>query len=141
MTEIIRISSFLRFVLLADAATCLVCGLTFAGGGGILQNLLGLPGDLLFYTGLGLFPFAAFLLYVATRKSVSKTVVWIVISLNALWTIDSFLLLFSGYVAPTTFGYVFVTLQPLGVALFADLEFIGLRKAEVVVFHDAKEMI
>jgi len=141
MTEIIRVSVLLRYVLLADAATCLACGLLLSIGGSFLQNLLGLPGSLIFYSGLSLFPFTAFLIYVATRKSISKTVVWFIIGLNLLWAIDSFLLLFSGYVAPTTFGYLFVIFQAIGVLMFADLEFIGLRKAEVVVFQDAKETI
>ena len=137
MTEIIRVSRFLRFVLLADAATCAACGLLLSAGGGFQQNLTGLPAPMMFYAGLSLFPFSAFLLYVATRKSVSKTVLWLIIGLNLLWTIDSFLLLVSGYVAPTAFGYVFVIMQAVGVLVFADLEFIGLRKAEVVALQDA----
>lgn len=141
MTEIIRVSRFLRRVLFADAATCLACGLLLSIGGGFLQNLLGLPAPLMFYAGLSLFPFAAFLVYAATRKSISKTAVWAIIGLNLLWTIDSFLLLVSGYAAPTAFGYVFVILQALGVLVFADLEFIALRKAEVVVFKDARETV
>jgi hypothetical protein len=141
MTEIIRVSNFLRFVLFADAATCLACGLLLSAGGAFLQDLLGLPAPLMFYAGLSLFPFAAFLVYAATRKSISKPAVWLIIGLNLLWTIDSFLLLVSGYAAPTAFGYVFVILQALGVLVFADLEFIALRKAEVVVFKDARETL
>jgi hypothetical protein len=141
MTEIIRVNSFLRCTLFADAATCLGCSLLLTIGGGLLENLLNLPASLMFYAGLSLFPFTALLIYTATRKSISKTVVWLIIGLNLLWTIDSFLLLVSGYVAPTTLGYAFVILQALGVMMFADLEFIGLRKAEVVVFKDAKETI
>jgi hypothetical protein len=141
MTEIIRVSNFLRYVLFADAATCLACGLLLTIGGGFLQDILGLPISLMFYAGLSLLPFTAFLIYTATRKSISKTAIWAIIGLNLLWTIDSFLLLVSGYVAPTAFGYVFVIFQAIGVLMFADLEFIGLRKAEVVVFQDAKETV
>ncbi len=141
MTEIIRVTNFLRYVLFADAATCAACGLLLVAGGGFLQNILGLPVSLMFYAGLSLFPFAAFLLYAATRKSISKTVVWLIIALNLLWTIDSFLLLASGYVAPTAFGYVFVTFQAIGVLAFAGLELIALKRAEVVVFKDAKETV
>jgi len=141
MTEIIRVSNFLRYVLFADAATCAACGLLLSAGGGFLQNLLGLPASLMFYAGLSLFPFTAFLVYAATRKSISKPIVWAIIGLNLLWTIDSFLLLASGYSQPTTFGYVFVIIQAIGVLMFAVLEFIGLRCAEVVVFKDAKETV
>lgn len=141
MIEIIRVPNFLRYVLLADATTSLICGLLLTIGGSFLQGILGLPVSLMFYAGLSLFPFAAFLIYVATRKSVSKTFVWLIIGINLLWTIDSFLLLFSGYVFPTTFGYLFVIAQAIGVLVYADLEFIGLRKSEVVVFKDAQETI
>ena len=141
MTEIIRVSNFLRFVLFADAATCVACGLLLSAGGALLQNIVGLPLGLMFYAGLSLLPFAALLIYAATRKSISKTVVWLIVGLNLLWTIDSLLLLVTSYVAPTVFGYVFVVFQAIGVAMFAYLEFIGLRKAEVIVFQNAKEVI
>jgi hypothetical protein len=141
MTEIIRVSRFLRYVLWADAATCAACGLLLSIGGAVLQNLSGLPASLMFYAGISLFPFAAFLVYAATRKSISKTFIWLIIGLNLLWTIDSLLLLVSGYVAPSVPGYVFVILQATGVLAFADLEFIALRKAEVVVFKDARETV
>lgn len=141
MTEIIRVSNFLRYVLFADAATCTACGLLLSVGGALLQNLTGLPASLTFYAGLSLFPFAAFLIYSATRKSISKTAVWAIIGINLLWTIDSLLLLASGYVLPTAFGYIFVIMQALGVFIFAALEFSALRKSEVVVFQDAKETI
>lgn len=141
MTEIIRVSNFLRYVLFADAATCLACGLLLSIGGTFLQSITNLPLELMLYAGLSLFPFTALLLYAATRKSVSKTVVWLIIGLNLLWTIDSFLLLVSGYVAPTAFGYIFVAFQAVGVAAFAALEFHGLRQAEVIGFQDAKETV
>lgn len=141
MTELIRVSSFLRFILFADAATCLAFGLLLTAGGGFLQDLLGLPSQMMLYAGLSLFPFAAFLIYAATRKSISKTVVWVIIALNILWTIDSFLLLVSGYVSPTGFGYAFVIFQALGVLMFAILEFAAMKKAEIIGFRDAKEVL
>ena len=141
MTEIIRVSDFLRRTLFADAATCLGCGLLLAAGGAFLEDLTGLPVGLMFYAGTSLFPFAAFLLYAATRKSLSKTVLWLIVGLNLLWTIDSFLLLAAGYVAPTALGSAFVVFQALGVAGFAALELLGLRRAEVVAMSDAREVI
>jgi hypothetical protein len=56
-------------------------------------------------------------------------VVWAVIVLNALWTVDSFLLLLTGWVAPTELGYIFVAAQAFGVAVFAGLEYFGLKKS------------
>lgn len=141
MTEIIRVSKFLRYVLLADASTCLACALLLTIGGNFLQETLNLSVSLMFYAGLSLYPFTAFLVYIATRKSVAKTLVLLIIGLNLLWTIDSFLLIFSGYVSPTIYGYVFVSGQAVGVLVFAVLEFIGLREAKVIVLKDSNETI
>jgi len=131
--QLFRTSTFLRRVLFADAATCLAAGLLMMLGAGLFTQLLGLPVELLFYAGISLLPFTAFLVYLATRENLSPTVVWTVIVLNALWTADSFLLLISGWVVPTELGYIFVIAQALGVALFAVLEYFGLRKSATAV--------
>lgn len=128
-----QISTFLRYVLFADAVTCIGTGLLMTLGGGTLAGVSGLPVNLLVYAGVGLFPFAVLLIYLSTRKEVLPVAVWIVIVLNALWTLDSFLLLLSGWVAPTTFGYVFVLFQAVGPAGFGALEYIGLRRISVDV--------
>ena len=141
MTEIIRVSKFLRNVLLTDATSGLIGGFILTFGASSLQNSFGLPYSLLFYSGLSFFPFAALLFYAATRKTVSKTIIWIIIGLNFLWGIDSFLLLISGYVQPTNAGYFFVIFQAIGVFVFGILEFIGLKKSEIVVIKDAKQTI
>lgn len=122
-------TTFLRRVLFADAATCLAAGLLMTLGAGLLEQFFGLPAELSRYAGVGLLPFAAFLVYLATRESLKAPVVWAVIVLNVLWTLDSVLLLVSGWVTPTEAGYAFVVAQALGVALFAALEFVGLRKS------------
>ena len=141
MTEIIRVSKFLRNVLLTDAISGLIGGFLLTFGASSLQNSFGLPYSLLFYSGLSFFPVAALLFYAATRKTVSKTIIWIIIGLNFLWGIDSFLLLISGYVEPTDAGYFFVIFQAIGVFVFGILEFIGLKKSEIVVIKDAKQTI
>lgn len=125
----LRTSTFLRWVLFADAATCVASGLLMMFGSRELEQVLGLPTGLLRYSGLSLLPFAAFLIYLARREHFSRSAVWAVILLNALWTADSFLLLLTGWVSPTELGYLFVTVQALGVAILAGLEYVGLRKS------------
>ena len=122
-------STFLRRVLLADAATCIAAGLLMTLGTPRLEELFGLPAELSRYAGLSLFPFAAFLVFLATRRNLSPPVVWAVILLNALWTADSFLLLLTGWVSPTEAGYAFIIAQALGVMIFAGLEYVGLKKS------------
>ena len=140
MTEIIRVSNFLRYVLWADAATCLAFGLLLTIGAGFLESLLGLPANLMFYAGVSLFPFTAFVLFTTTQKSISKTAIWIIICVNILWIIDSFLLLFLGYNI-NNLGSAIVILQALGVLIFTITEFFLMQKSEVVVFKDTRETV
>lgn len=141
MTEIIRVSRFLRTVLLVDGISGFLGGLILTAGASYWQNVFGLPWNLVLFSGLLFFPFAAFLIHVATRKTVSKTFVWAIIGMNLLWGIDSFLLLISGYFTPTEIGLGFIIFQAIGVFIFGALEFAGLRNSEIVVFKDAKQTI
>lgn len=122
-------SSFLRRVLVADAATSGASGLLMALGSAPLENLLGVPASLLRYAGLSLLPFAALVAYLATRRSLPRAAVRAVIALNALWAADSILLLVGGWVGPTALGYAFVIAQALVVALFAEAQYVGLRRS------------
>ena len=125
-------SRFLRWVLIADAATCFACALLMVFGFRYLAEHLGLPGGLLLNAGISLFPFAMFLVYLASRASLSRLAVWSIILLNALWTLDSFLLFVTGWVSPTQLGYAFVTAQAIVVAVLASLEYLGLKKSQII---------
>jgi len=127
--QLLRTSTFLRWALFADAVTCIATGLLMMLGSGPLEQFLGLPAALLRYAGVSLLPFAAFLVYLAKRETLSPPAVWTAIVLNALWTAASFMILLTGWVAPTELGYTFVIAQALGVAVFAGLERFGLRKS------------
>ncbi|MDQ3748923.1 MAG: hypothetical protein M3367_07920 [Acidobacteriota bacterium] len=129
--QTIRISTFLRRVLFTDAATCIAMALLLALGSGMLGDFLRLPAQLLFYAGLSLFPFAAYLAYLGRRENVASLLVWMVIALNALWAFDSILILLAGWVEPNAFGYAFIVAQAVSVAVLAELEYLGLRLSEV----------
>jgi hypothetical protein len=125
-------SRFLRLVLFADAATCFATGLLMSFGSTLLAQFLGMQPELLHYAGISLLPFTAFLVYMTSRERLSSAAVWTVIVLNALWTIDSFLIVATGWVTPNELGYVFVGAQALGVAMFAGLEYVALKKSVTV---------
>lgn len=129
--QTIRISTFLRGVLFADVATCIAMALLLTLGSDILGNFLKMPAQFLFYAGLSLFPFAAFLLYLGRREIVTPLLVWTVIALNALWAFDSILILLVGWVEPNAFGYAFIIAQAVSVAVLAELEYLGLRRSAV----------
>jgi hypothetical protein len=128
----IRASSLLRRVLVVDAVTSGAMGVAMVAFSEQLANLLQLPVDLISEAGIILLPFAAFVGFVASRRESSRFAVWAIIAMNAVWVIDSIVLLFTGWVAPNALGYTFVTAQAAAVLAFADLEFLGLKRSAAV---------
>ncbi|MGH8178429.1 MAG: hypothetical protein ACREV5_19405 [Steroidobacter sp.] len=125
----IRSSMFLRRVLLIDAVSSAGMAAALLLFATTLADLLSLPADLISEAGLVLIPFAVFVGYLATREHPSRVGVWAVIALNAVWTIDSILLLFTSWIQPNVPGYAFVIGQAIVVGVFAELEYIGVRKS------------
>jgi hypothetical protein len=124
--------TFLRRVLMIDAAISGATGLMLVFGASLLEGLLGLSAGLIFGAGLSLVPFAVLVAWLATREILPRAGVWAVVVCNVLWAADSILLLVSGYVTPTLLGYAFVTAQALVVAILAELEYVGLRRSPAV---------
>ena len=122
-------SPLLRQALLADAATSAAFGLLMLIAAGPMSHLLGLPETLLRLSGIVLLPFAAFVGYLGLRDGVNRMAVWAVVIVNALWVADSVLLLASGWVAPTSAGYAFVIAQALAVLMYAEFQYVGLRRS------------
>ena len=125
----IHSSSFLRRALLADAAFSGVAALAFTFGATAFASLFNLPQVLLLETGLFLIAYAAFVGWLGSRQTALKALVWIVIVGNAAWTLGSIALLFSGSVSPNVLGMVMVVAQAIATGVFAELQYIGLRKS------------
>jgi len=119
----------LRRSLLADAVVTFATGLLLALGAPALSALLGLPEALLRWAGVSLLPFAGLVALLARRQSAPRTAVLAVVAYNALWALDSVLLLALGWVSPTLLGSAFVVAQALAVAGFAFLQYAGLRRS------------
>ena len=128
-----RASAFLRRVLFADAACSGAMGLLLILAAPVLASVLSLPEALLRETGIVLLPFAAFVAWLALRPTLPRVPVWVVIALNVLWVVDSIIVLLSGWVAPNALGYAFVIGQAAVVAVLAELEYTGLRRAAIAV--------
>ncbi|MGK3993617.1 hypothetical protein [Sorangium sp. So ce1024] len=120
---------FLRRALLADAIVSGATGLLLFAGAAHLAGVVGLPEALLRWSGASLLPFAALVAWVGTRERPARAAVLAVVVANALWVIDSVLLLVTGWVEPTALGHAFVLAQALVVALFAEAQVLGLRRA------------
>jgi hypothetical protein len=123
-------SAFLRYAILGDAVASGATGLVALAGAGFLTETLGLPEALLRGAGLILIPYAAAIAYLGTRPILSRWAVWAMITANAVWVVDSALLLLSGWVSPTFLGAAFVIFQAVVVGGFAEAQFVGLRRAE-----------
>ncbi|HEX7012934.1 MAG TPA: hypothetical protein VF161_09310 [Steroidobacteraceae bacterium] len=125
----IRSFTLLRGALLADAVSSGAMGLALLAFAPALERLLQLPAGLLREAGVVLLTFAAFVGFLASRAQPPRGAVWTVIAINAIWVIDSVLMLFTGWVEPNALGIGFVLAQAGAVAVFADLQYLGLRKS------------
>ncbi len=125
----VPMTPFLRNIFAADAAVSGAAAILMIVGAPYLSPLLGVPSGLLFWAGVVLVPFVALLLGTLRRQSVPRLILIDIIAVNALWVAASFGLLFSGLVSPNALGIAFVAAQALAVAVLAELQFVGLRRA------------
>ena len=80
-------------------------------------------------TGLFLIAYAIFVGWLGMRPSMPRALVMIVVAGNAAWTLASIALLFSGAVSPNLLGEIVVVMQAIATGVFAELQYIGLRKS------------
>ena len=129
----INASLFLRRALLADAIFSGISAVLMTFDAGAFASLLNLPEPLLRETGLFLIAYTALVGWLSTRQSTSKALVLIVVVGNAVWTLASIALLFSGLVNPNLLGEAAVVAQAIATGVFAELQYIGLRRSSGVV--------
>jgi hypothetical protein len=125
----IRTSSFLRTALLVDAVATGATGLLLTLGAPLLDDLLGLPTRFLVTVGVPLIPYAALVAWLGTRSTNSPNVIRFVVWSNLAWVAASVGLLASRIFEPTLLGVVFVAAQAIAVGAFAELQWVGLRRA------------
>jgi len=126
-------STFLRRALLADAIFSGVAAVGFTFGAGAFASLFNLPEALLREIGLFLIAYTALVGWLASRGSVVRPLVLLVVVGNAAWTVGSIALLFSGAVSPNISGELMVVAQAIATGVFAELQYVGLRKSGNVV--------
>ncbi|WP_407151608.1 hypothetical protein [Bradyrhizobium sp. ORS 86] len=125
----IHLSQFLRRALLADAVFSGLSAVAMTLDAGVLAPFLNLPEALLRETGLFLIAYTLLVGWLGTRISVPRMLVMIVIIGNAAWTLASIALLFSGAVSPNLLGTIVIVAQAIATGLFAELQYIGLRRS------------
>jgi hypothetical protein len=122
-------SLLLRRAIQIDAIVSGAMALLLTFATGLLAPLLHLPEALLLESGLFLIAYAALVGWLGTRATMPKLLVLVIIVGNALWTLGSIGLLFSGAVTPNLLGQIFVAAQAIAVGVFAELQYIGLRRS------------
>jgi hypothetical protein len=124
-------SMLLRRALQADAVTSGAMAVLLTSAAGVLAPALDLPEALLRESGLFLIVYAALVGWLSSRAAMAKPLVWAVIAGNALWTLGSLVLLVDGPLAPNLLGEAFVAVQAIAVGVFAELQYVGLRRSSV----------
>jgi hypothetical protein len=125
----IQPSSLLRKALMVDAAASGALGIVCLAGSSLLPGLLGLPHGFLMAVGSACLLWAAITGFAATRQVLPSVAVWAIIGLNAVWVLESIVLLF-GWLQPTGLGTAFVVLQAIIVAILAELQFVGFKRSQ-----------
>jgi hypothetical protein len=129
----IQPSLLLRRAFLLDAIVSGMMAVLLTLGASALAPLLELPEALLRETGVFLIAYTALVGWLATRQTMPKALVVIVIAGNAAWTVASIGLLFSGAVTPNLLGEVFVAAQAIVPGALAELQYIGLRRSNTAL--------
>jgi hypothetical protein len=110
----------IRFALGLDAVVSGANGVAYLALAGPLEDLLGVSADVLRGIGAFFVVYAALLAVIMRRPG--RAGVTAVIAGNALWVIASLAAAIAGWQDPTTAGTVWIVLQAIVVAGFAELQ-------------------
>ena len=119
----------LRFALRLDAAGSGVLGLVELAAAAPLADPLGMTTAGLRGTGAFLVAYALGLVLLAARPVIPRAAAWAVVVGNTAWVLGSMGAAVAGRDTFTALGVAVVLAQAAAVAVFADLQWLGLRRA------------
>ena len=119
----------LRGALRVDALASGATGIVYLVAAGPIGELLGLPSGFLRAVGAFSVVYAAFAWFQASRPRVSLGTSTFIAIGNLVYCAASIALVVAGWHSPTTTGSVWIVLQGLLVAGFADAQLLGVRRA------------
>ncbi|OEU88254.1 hypothetical protein DB35_17950 [Streptomyces abyssalis] len=122
-------SDLLRTSLRVDGWSTAAFGVVMLAGSGWFGGLLGLPATWSVPFGIAMLGGAAALGLIAGYPEIPSRLAALVVVGNALSCVAMLLLAFTDVVALTGLGTAFVVVGALVVAVFAEVEFIGLRRS------------
>jgi hypothetical protein len=121
-------TKFLRLALAADAIVTGGNGLVYLAFATPVSTLLGPGTGLLRGIGAFLLVYGVAVGLLATRRPIGPAATTFVIALNIIWSLGSVAVVVTGAAGLTTIGAVWAIAQAVVVAVFAELQIIGLRK-------------
>ena len=125
----ITVSSWLRWALAADAVVSASAGLVLVVFSSPLSQLFNLPAAWPLGVGLFCLAYAALVGSAARRSSLPAWVAWTIAVGNALWALDSVLLIALDWLQPSQIGSAFVLTQAAIVFALAEWQYLGLRRS------------
>lgn len=121
-------AQFLRRVVQADLLVSGAAGALQLLAAEPLQRLTAIDAGWLRGAGWVLMAWVAFLGWTLTRRAIEAPLAWTLIGVNLAWVGASVLVWLSGAIAPNALGTAFVLAQAAVVAVFAELQYFGLRR-------------
>jgi hypothetical protein len=120
---------FLRNVLRADAAAGAASSLLHLLAAGFLSQLFGLPYGVVALSGAALLLYVAAAVYLALCDPIPRRLVAVLIAGNWAW-VGACAVVFMTYAgAMTSLGQAYLVIHGLAVAVLAELQWFGLRRA------------
>lgn len=124
-------ATFLRNTLTGNAIFSVVSGLVLSFGASAITGLLGVGTPLLYVVmGISILLFGGAVYWVSTQTPLSQSAAITILVLDVVWVVASEVLLFTDWVTFTTAGWWAVAIVADIVAVFAILEYIGLRRLQ-----------
>jgi hypothetical protein len=117
----------LRYVLWADAISCLACGLLQVVFTASLGQILGLPLTLLADTGLFLLVYGTVVGFLAMQARGRNAFIWLLIVGNVTWGVAAVGVLLGGNLQVTLLGKGYIIAQALTVLILARLQYLCVR--------------
>lgn len=122
-------SPLLRLALRLDSVGSIGAGVLAVAFLQRLLPVLGAPQPWVLFVGLFMLAYGVAIGWLSARERLSAALVWCVVIGNGLWAAGSVALAFSGLIEPTSLGVALILGQALAVAVFAELQYFGLRRS------------
>lgn len=120
----------LRRAIQVDSLASAASGVVLMAGAGPLASLLGVGAPVaLVATGIVFLLYALTLWQISAREPMNPRLAYVPVTLNALYVIGSVLLLVGGWLPLTTAGYWTIGGAAGIVAILAEVQYFGLRRA------------